>query len=370
MAAAQNISDGYQITAKTSGIKDTTVYLISCTNDTLGTTEMKNGMFFFKGKLAEPNVAYVRPAGTQAVIPLLLENTNFQIMAGEQGVKIVGGELQAQYERYSAISQKTGDEQARVQKEMQAAMQEGNKMKMQGLQNEFMKFVEKVRKEELAAYDSMINTIPGFYALSVNMNQMPRDMVRERFDRFNETYQNHPLGKAVVVVGDIDVKEMEQRLRRIMSVVPKAEGECPLKDRYQLCTVADHDTLRLCDAHYEGAKSRSVIVINRIADTPDDAERLKGKIAEEWNKMAKEGVSQAEYDIVARHLNKKMTENDDKAENWAKYITGTLLSNAETLNPVTYSQAIKSINANVLNDFLKRMSRDGNCLNVTFLSKN
>ena len=113
-----------------------------------------------------------------------------------------------------------------------------------------------------------------------------------------------------------------------------------------------------------------VIVINRIADTPDDAERLKGKIAEEWNKMAKEGVSQAEYDIVARHLNKKMTENDDKAENWAKYITDTLLSNAETLNPVTYSQAIKSINANVLNDFLKRMSRDGNCLNVTFLSKN
>lgn len=167
MAAAHNISDGYQITAKTSGIKDTTVYLISCTNDTLGTTEMKNGMFFFKGKLAEPNVAYVRPAGTQAVIPLLLENTNFQIMAGEQGVKIVGGELQAQYERYSAISQKTGDEQARVQKEMQAAMQEGNQMKMQGLQNEFMKFVEKVRKEELAAYDSMINTIPGIYALSV-----------------------------------------------------------------------------------------------------------------------------------------------------------------------------------------------------------
>lgn len=90
---------------------------------------------------------------------------------------------------------------------------------------------------------------------------------------------------------------------------------------------------------------------------------------DEWNKMAKEGVSQAEYDIVVRHLNKKMSENDDKAENWAKYITDTLLSNAETLNPVSYSEAMKSINADVLNDFLRRMSTDGNRLDVTFLSK-
>lgn len=103
--------------------------------------------------------------------------------------------------------------------------------------------------------------------------------------------------------------------------------------------------------------------------TPDDAERLKGKVAEEWNWMAKEGVSQSEYDIVVRHLNKKMSESDDKADNWAKYITDTLLSNAETLNPVTYSQAMKSINADVLNDFLRRMSRYGNRLDVTFLSK-
>ena len=103
--------------------------------------------------------------------------------------------------------------------------------------------------------------------------------------------------------------------------------------------------------------------------SPDDAERLKGKIVEEWNKMAREGVTQAEYDIVVRHLNKKMTENDDKADNWAKYITDTLLLNAETLNPVSYSTTMKSINADVLNDFLRRMSTDGNRLDVTFLSK-
>ena len=224
MAAAQNITDGFQITAKTSGIKDTTVYLISCTNDTLGTTEMKNGMFFFNGKLAAPNVAYVRPAGTQAVIPLILENANFQIMAGEQGVKIVGGELQSQYDRYSAISKKTGAEQARVQKEMQAAMQEGNQMKMQGLQNDFMKFVEKVRKEEAAAYDSMINTIPGIYALSVNMNQMPREMVRERFDRFNETYQNHVLGKAVAAHLENVERVMEGKYAPDFSL-PTAEND-------------------------------------------------------------------------------------------------------------------------------------------------
>lgn len=89
----------------------------------------------------------------------------------------------------------------------------------------------------------------------------------ERLRQFYRKWHRPDL-EALIIVGDIDVKDMEQRITRIMNNVPKADGECPLKSPYQFCTVADHDTLRFCDAHLEGANSRSVIVINRITETP------------------------------------------------------------------------------------------------------
>lgn len=222
--AAYAQMDGYQITARTQGIKDTTVYLVACNADTLARAEMKNGMFVLTGKLEQPNVAYIRPAGTKAVIPLILENANYQILANEQGVKIAGGELQARYERYAAISQKTSAEQNRVQKEMQAAMQEGNQMKMQGLSNDFKKFVDKVRKEEKETFDSLVNTIVGMYALSVNMNQMPRETVRERYERFDEAHRNSTLGKAVASYLEQVERIMEGKIAPDFSL-PNEEGD-------------------------------------------------------------------------------------------------------------------------------------------------
>lgn len=74
--------------------------------------------------------------------------------------------------------------------------------------------------------------------------------------------------EAVIVVGDFDVKEMEQRLKRIMGTVPKAKGKCPLREHYQFSRVPDQDSLRFVAVRDEGAQSNSVIVINRIDDTP------------------------------------------------------------------------------------------------------
>lgn len=76
--------------------------------------------------------------------------------------------------------------------------------------------------------------------------------------------------EAVIVVGDFDVKEMEARLKRIMSTVPKAKGKCPLRNYYQFSRVPDQDSLRFVAARMIGAQSNSVIVINRIEETTKD----------------------------------------------------------------------------------------------------
>lgn len=125
--------DGYQITGKTTGIDDGKVYLISCNTDTLGVTDMKKGLFVFSGKVDTPDVAYIRTEKGTGMIPLMLENTNFQILAGPSGVKVVGGESQQAMNDYQALVDSTQRAQEKVQQEMQAAYQEGNQMKMQGI---------------------------------------------------------------------------------------------------------------------------------------------------------------------------------------------------------------------------------------------
>lgn len=223
-SAAYAQMDGYQITARTQGLADTTAYLIRCNTDTIGRTEMKNGMIVFKGKTEKPDVAYIRFAGKKSVIPLILENVNIQILANSQGVTIVGGEQQELYNHYANLNQVTKAEQNRVQNEMRAAMQEGNQMKMKGLQNDFLKYVEKMRKVEVATFDSLVNTIAGMYVLSSNMMDMGRTMLRERYDRFSPEYQESPLGKAVAEYLEKIEQIMEGKIAPDFSL-PNVEGD-------------------------------------------------------------------------------------------------------------------------------------------------
>lgn len=189
--------DGYQITGKTSGIDDGKVYLISCNTDTLGTTNMKKGMFVFTGSVKTPDVAYIRTEKGTGMIPLMLENTNFQILAGPSGVKVVGGPAQEAYEQYNALVDSTQAAQNKVQQEMQAAYQEGNQMKMQGIQNQFMKYVEKARAKEEEEFSKLTNSFVGAYILASHERQMSAKMLRERYDKLSDAVKASNMGVAV-----------------------------------------------------------------------------------------------------------------------------------------------------------------------------
>ncbi len=189
--------DGFQITARTQGVPDSTVYLVASNADTIACTQMKRGMFVFKGKVTEPDVAYVRPASAPAVIPVMLENANFQILASPSGIQVVGGEAQDIYNRYTQLTQETQAEQNRVQKELQEYVQAGDQMKAQGLMNDFQKYVEKARAKEVAMFDTLNHSFVGMYVLASNMHGMPASMLRERYDKFSDKLKQTPNGKAV-----------------------------------------------------------------------------------------------------------------------------------------------------------------------------
>lgn len=107
LSLGAHAQDSYQITGKTSGIDDGKVFLISCNTDTLGVTNMKKGLFVFTGSVKTPDVAYIRTEKGTGMIPLMLENANFQILAGPSGVKVVGGSAQTALNEYQALDDST-----------------------------------------------------------------------------------------------------------------------------------------------------------------------------------------------------------------------------------------------------------------------
>lgn len=198
LSLGAHAQDGYQITGKTSGIDDGKVYLISCNTDTLGVTDMKKGLFVFTGSVKTPDVAYIRTEKGTGMIPLMLENTNFQILAGPSGVKVVGGPAQEALNEYQALIDSTQRAQNKMQQDMQAAYQEGNQMKMQGIQNSFMKFVEKARAKEEEEFGKLTHSFVGGYILATHMMQMPATMLRKRYDMLDDNVKAMPNAKAVL----------------------------------------------------------------------------------------------------------------------------------------------------------------------------
>lgn len=159
---------------------------------------MKKGMFVFTGSVKTPDVAYIRTEKGTGMIPLMLENTNFQILAGPSGVKVAGGPAQDALNAYQEIVDSTQREQNKVQQEMRTAYQEGNQMKMQGIQNSFMKFVEKARAKEEEKFGKLTHSFVGGYILATHMMQMPADMLRKRYDMLDDNIKAMPNAKAVL----------------------------------------------------------------------------------------------------------------------------------------------------------------------------
>ena len=131
--------EGYQISGKISGVPDGKVLLINGEkgkSDTLGITQIKNGVFVFTGKVERPLSAYIMVPNSKNYIPLILENVNFMLNIGKTGVLIKGGDQQDILNQFSKINIDLLEGQNRIQEEFKQAQQKGDKKKMQILQKQ------------------------------------------------------------------------------------------------------------------------------------------------------------------------------------------------------------------------------------------
>lgn len=114
--------EGYRISGKVSGMTGGTLLLINGEGekpDTLGTTEVKDGVFIFTGKVNRPLAAYLASADGNGMIPLILENADFMVNVSDNGAMIQGGKQQGLLGSFTRISQLFLAEQTRVAAEAQ-----------------------------------------------------------------------------------------------------------------------------------------------------------------------------------------------------------------------------------------------------------
>ena len=98
----------------------------------------------------------------------------------------------------------------------------------------------------------------------------PEQISKVSYQTIRDFYHKwHRPDLEAVVVGDFDVSAMEQRLRRILSTIPKADTPCPLKSNTQFSLVPDQQALRFALARDPMAQGETLAAIYRFA-APDN----------------------------------------------------------------------------------------------------
>ena len=150
--------------------------------DTLGITPIINEAFEFSGTTNKPTGAYITTTDQQGIIPLILENVNFTIFAGDSGVIIQGGSQQEIYNQFCKINTEIIQQQAKTQTKLQFAKQERNDSKIQTLIHQFNQFLENTQaKEKELLQKKNADTYVVAYVIFSSMQQMELETLKSRY---------------------------------------------------------------------------------------------------------------------------------------------------------------------------------------------
>lgn len=188
---------GFKISAQTAGMPDSKMYLISSNGDTLAIADMVNGTFIMTGSAEKPDVAYIMTADRKGIIPIMLENAEFKVTANAQMIYVEGGLAQTLFNEFEAINSSLSQERARLQKEMEAAMSEGNQAKMQIVDQQFSRFVKKAQEQEMNLLKANNNSFVAAYIVSQSMQQIPYELLKARYELLGENARKTFSGLAV-----------------------------------------------------------------------------------------------------------------------------------------------------------------------------
>ncbi len=202
--------EGYQISGKISGVPDGKVLLINGEkgkSDTLGITQIKNGVFVFTGKVNGPVAVYITLSDGNGMIPLILENTNFMINVNDNGALIQGGRQQELLTHYTRISQSFVSEQAKIVAE---AQQPG--ANIQALQNQVNKAYEMSVNATLNLIKANPDEYATVYVIALGILKETEEELRLKYELLGEGARATIPGKQIAAALDQYAKLVEGKV--------------------------------------------------------------------------------------------------------------------------------------------------------------
>lgn len=161
---------------------------------------MVNGSFEFSGRVDSMVLAYILKAEQQPMATLMLENLEYTIVAGENGIDVQGGgESQKILNQYNAINQIITREKMRIEQEVRAAYAEQNQMKLQTLQQQFEKTMTEVGKKQEELFTTYKDSPVTAFMIASAMQQMDYSSLKARYEMLGETAKTCFYGQVIAM---------------------------------------------------------------------------------------------------------------------------------------------------------------------------
>ena len=200
LAIAQ-AQDGFKITGALGGTLGGKLLLVANGPQglvQLGEAVMTNGNFEFKGQVDALTPAYIMTDQQQTIATLMLENLEYAILAGESGIEVAGGgESQRILNEYNAVNQLVAREKMKMEQEAQQAYAQQNQMKLQAIQQQYLKVAEEAGTQQSALFKTYKDSPVTAFMIFTVMQQADYEYLKELYDGLGETAKNCVYGQLI-----------------------------------------------------------------------------------------------------------------------------------------------------------------------------
>ena len=165
----------------------------------LGETVMIDGDFEFTGKVDGMILAYILTEERQPVATLMLENLEYLLVAGENGIEVQGGgDSQKVLNEFEAVNRRITREKMLVEQQMKAAYAQQNQMQLQALQQQFSRVMQEAGEKQAELLKTYKDSPVSAFIVASGMGQMDYVSLQTVFDELGEPARNSLFGQMIV----------------------------------------------------------------------------------------------------------------------------------------------------------------------------